>query len=1237
MSQSIRQSELFAGNDWQVLYRAFTEVNFNASDPPSINRALRAYIQRNYPENFNDWIESSEFVALIDLLSWIAGTLAFKTDLNAREAFLETAESRESILRLARFISYNPRRNQASQGIVKIVEVATDDDVYDGFGVNLNGSTIKWDNPDDPDWFERFILVLNSAFISTNQFGVPLRTGTVGNAKTQLYRVNNLMAETNLGFSAKVSGRNMDFEIVNADFSDGGGFFERAPNYNNAFHLFYRNDGNGNGSTQTGFFMMFKQGTLQRSTVAVTVPVENNVIDIPATGVNDSDVWVQTVTDAGALLTEWSKVPAIFNENITYNNYDASVRNIFSVITRDEDAISIRFSDGRFGAVPVGNIRVWYRVSNGLQYQIRPADVQRVKLTIPYYNRRGVKKNLTLTFSLQETVSNSVPRETDEQVKARAPSVYATQNRMVSGEDYNTFPLQSNLAVKLKAINRVYSGHSRFIDLNDPTGNYQDVNVFSDDGAFFLENYNLYTEVPLSLNASPIGLISEYIQPMLQRSEVANFMREHLLTKQHQPVTPITWHRAVAEVAFASTGYVSADDDYLLVGSSLLIQEPNGAKKWATVASIVGDPTDAPPAGSSGPVTLSVIIQEGSQILKIVPPFNAGLSSLATGALATKLSENRSFTIWFDHTNPSDPWTVGDSGSVMGEPTVVGNKIKLMSIDYTSGNVWTISARGMRFVFESSRNVHWYNDGRRAQDSETGMDKQDIIRLSRINRDLNDPLGRGLPQDLDLAISRLYLNRDGSANPRRVTVTLADMNLNGAPDVPDLFNRITSPHQPDRYLFWQNTTNGLVPLANAVHIFDHESKRANATINTHPVGTLAFQIGSDVGARKNTFWKRVAATGPESGWQLQRTGTYTFGIGRGPNVGKSWVGDPQPKVPEYEPEWWAEVVAPVWVTQSGRIINQNEGQAIFTMVLATDPNQYPVSYFLTGNSSTLPLGMTLNPQNGTISGILPTGITTDTSYPFEVKATNGVLETRRQFEIFVNKTANAISNGGSSNGTVDVTPVWTSGGAPGTPADLGFVQYSNTMFGPMLFQATVEGNPFKATYSLITNAAQLPAGYVTSLPGQLTLSNSGVIQGVVPNDDTLKTYNFRLRAKYGTAFADRDFSLRVGPQNVPPPVWVTPAGDIINGNSFKSGTVFGPYQFVATVDGKFGLATYELFTTSVSDPQINGFPPGLTFGTDGRVTGTLGQVAQKTQYWFIIRARNGAQYLDRKFAITVEP
>src|SRR5271170_2729446 len=120
MSATARQSELFAGESWTVIYQAFTQINFNATDPVSINQALQNYIQTNYPEQFNDWIVSSEFVAIIDLLSWLAGTLAFKTDIAARENFIDTAEARQSILRLARFLSYNPSRCQTSTGILKI-------------------------------------------------------------------------------------------------------------------------------------------------------------------------------------------------------------------------------------------------------------------------------------------------------------------------------------------------------------------------------------------------------------------------------------------------------------------------------------------------------------------------------------------------------------------------------------------------------------------------------------------------------------------------------------------------------------------------------------------------------------------------------------------------------------------------------------------------------------------------------------------------------------------------------------------------------------------------------------------------------------------------------------------------------------------------------------------------------------------------------------------------------------
>ena len=60
-----------------------------------------------------------------------------RVDLNARENFLELAERRESILRLARLLSYNPKRNQTANGLLKFESIATTEDIVDSNGTNL--------------------------------------------------------------------------------------------------------------------------------------------------------------------------------------------------------------------------------------------------------------------------------------------------------------------------------------------------------------------------------------------------------------------------------------------------------------------------------------------------------------------------------------------------------------------------------------------------------------------------------------------------------------------------------------------------------------------------------------------------------------------------------------------------------------------------------------------------------------------------------------------------------------------------------------------------------------------------------------------------------------------------------------------------------------------------------------------------------------------------------------------
>lgn len=884
MSQSLRQSELFTAQDWEVLYRAFTQINFNASDPASINRALREYIQTNYAEDFSDWIESSEFVAIIDLLSYLAGTLAFKTDINARENFLGVAEARESILRLARFLSYNPRRNQPARGLLKLTSIQTDDDVFDAFGTNLANRVISWNNPDDPDWFERIVLILNNAFVSTNPFGMPLKSGTVADVKTQLYRLNALFGDSDLTFSATVSGESMQFEMFNTDFDDTLGFTERTPNLQSALHILYRSDGNGNGSKDTGFFMGFKQGRMARQVFNILNPIENQLLDINVDGINQSDVWVQSVNETGEVTDNWTKVPAIFSDNITFNTIDSAQRKIYSVVTRDDDQISVRFADGRFGAAPVGLIRVWYRVSNGLQYQIRPQEMSSINISIPYFNRRGIRRTLKIGFTLETTVSNSTPRETEEQIRVRAPMVYATQNRMVNGEDYNTFPLQSNLVTKMKSMVRVYSGHSRFIDLNDPTGNYQDINVITDDGIFYKEAVSSYAEIPVVENRTPEELVSVYVQPVMKSGDVFNYVYDWLVSEMLDGSIPVpddmSWNR-VTDGRFSSTGWFSVSSSLIKPGATLLF-EKDGVKKWVTIAEIEGNPIAVPSVGTPGPVILSESLETGWEVKAIIPRFANTLEDIVSDNIQNRFADSLSFSLWYDY-DPEEGnshWQVQEPSPLEAYPAYNGSLIKLMSVEYLSGSVWRFHAPGIRYVFESLENVHFYFNGQNAVDLATRQKQQDLVRVLRVNEDLNDENGKALRRDFDLVVSRMIHYADGYADPHRVVVEFRDRDEDGYPDDPDTYYKLVHPEMTNNYLFWERVADGSYKPFYDMLVFEREEDRlVNETVLG---GSVAFQIQGSGPERDSTFWRLE-----EGVWKAVPR-SYRVARGRGPNTAAKW-------------------------------------------------------------------------------------------------------------------------------------------------------------------------------------------------------------------------------------------------------------------------------------------------------------------------------------------------------------
>jgi hypothetical protein len=871
MAQVVRQSNLLAAEDWRVIYRAFTEVNFNSYDFDTIRSAMVTYMQQNFPEDFNDYIQSSEFIALIDLLAYLGQSLAFRMDLNSRENFIDTAERRESLLRLARLVSYKPNRNRAANGLVKVVSIATDEDIEDSDGNDLSNQTVFWNDANNPDWFEQFNLIMNSAFINTNPFGQPVKEGTVGGIPTQLYQFNNLGGTGPVqGFTTLASGVSANFEFVNTNFEDNGNFFERSPDPLASFHTVYRADGNGNASPDTGFFFQFKQGSLQNQDFQLDVPIENRTLDINVENINNNDVFVQEITDAGDILQTWREVPAVAGNNVIFNDLNRDVRDIYNVVTRQNDQITIRFADGRFGSIPTGIFRIWYRTSIGQRLRVRPRDFGDQTISIPYTNDAGQEFTLTLTVRLQNIVDNSSPAESDEQIRNRAPQVYYTQNRMVNGQDYNVFPLTNSQALKVKAVNRTYSGHSRYVDINDPTGARQDLKVFSDDGILYRDSETFgEAEQALPTALSAIEIFNSKIFPLLQEVEFANFYYEFfpkaiddelsdniLQPKQNvdltvEPPVPtsgkpwVTWEASSLSI-YSSTGRFRLGSNFPLeaqiggsplnaavqvgrgTGGSIADYLTEGAlvhfwkAGWVSVQQVRGF-GDLIESNGQGNITLDERVQTNDVILEVIPPFRNTLNSTERDAVINEIEEERSFGLRYDYT--TQEWKIVEAANLApytganAEPFSLDNAgdTSLTATDSSwlfraeyKADSWRFITRNLTYIFESARDVRFFFLNKyRIIDNDTGLLARDTVKVFKTNSKpgSNDPLG----VDYVWKLSDTVLEEDGFIEPRRVKITFLDSDFDGIPDNPKAFREIVLDGNdnldPDEYVFQQKYTD----------------------------------------------------------------------------------------------------------------------------------------------------------------------------------------------------------------------------------------------------------------------------------------------------------------------------------------------------------------------------------------------------------------------------------------------
>lgn len=515
---------LYAAESWERVYKAFEEINFTAYDYTAVKQSLIDYLKLNYPENFNDYHEASLMIALAEMFAYIAEQLSYRVDMSVHEVLLPTAKRKQSILALAKLISYTATRNLPLRGLVKITSVSISEDVKDSQGNSLTNRVIKWNDPNNSLWKEQFLVVMNR--VLTQQFGAPFKSFQIDDTIFQQYEVKNVL-ETEaerasfrngvIKFKQSINGLDLDFELVPADI-DQDGVFERTPNPNSYFNILYGDDGYGDSSDTTGFMMYLKQGSLSKLSYVFDTAQPNRILNVDVPNINDVDVWVQQVNEQGIITYEWEAVPNIAGQNLAFNGVKTTKK--YEIETLEDDKIRLVFGDGDFAEIPTGIFNVWVRASASGNVQVPKNKISEKNVTFLYTSKTGNQESCSFTYSLTAALQNSSQTEDVEHIRSVAPSVYYTQNRMVNGQDYNSFFLKDPSILRLKAVNRTFAGQPKYIEWNDASGSYQNVKVFGNDA-------RMYYDIGVAAQVSDISsrsMIDEILEPALSDSGIYNLI-----------------------------------------------------------------------------------------------------------------------------------------------------------------------------------------------------------------------------------------------------------------------------------------------------------------------------------------------------------------------------------------------------------------------------------------------------------------------------------------------------------------------------------------------------------------------------------------------------------------------------------------------------------------------------------------------------------------------------------------
>ena len=405
-------------------------IDYTSRDFDSIRKDLENYAKRYYPDTYKDFNKASFGSLMLDTVSYVGDILSFYLDYQANESFLETSIEYNNVLKLARQMGFKLNTSPSSFGLLTFyIQVPADNN---SAGPNLEyAPVLRAGSIFSSTGGGLYTLLEDVSFAtSTNQVVVGTVDSTTGAPTNFVIRAQGravsgrtLYKEIDIGdfqrFLKVDLESNRVAEILSVTDSEGHEYVEVDHLSQNVIYKAIRNT---NTATNTTVTNLLKAVPVARR---FTVEREGDRTFLQFGYGSDSELLSNSVVDPTNLILDLNG-----RDYVTDLDFDPT-----KLISTD-----------KFGIAPANTtLRIGYRVNLNNDVNAAVNSIVGVDRPLIRFASQG-----SLSPALRNTVASSlevlneeafvgdISLPSSEEIKQRVFGFYATQNRAVTIQDYQS-------------------------------------------------------------------------------------------------------------------------------------------------------------------------------------------------------------------------------------------------------------------------------------------------------------------------------------------------------------------------------------------------------------------------------------------------------------------------------------------------------------------------------------------------------------------------------------------------------------------------------------------------------------------------------------------------------------------------------------------------------------------------------------------------------------------------------